>query len=152
MTSVLRAAAQHQGAALVEIYQNCPVFNDGAFFALTEKETRDLNQIRLETGQPIRFGVDSERGIAMRTDGRLEIVDVATVGADALLVHDPGRDDPGLAFSLANLSSDPTGPTPIGVFRDIRRSVHGETARTDCAATDDELAELLASGDTWTIG
>ena len=48
LTSVLRAAAQHQGAALVEIYQNCPVFNDGAFFAMTEKETRDLNQIRLE--------------------------------------------------------------------------------------------------------
>ena len=152
MTSVLRAAAQHQGTALVEIYQNCPVFNDGAFFALTEKDTRDLNQIRLETGQPIRFGVDNERGVAMRTDGRLEIVDVATVGADALLVHDPGRGDPGLAFSLANLSSDPTGPTPIGVFRDIQRPVFGQKARSDRAATDDELADMLASGDTWTIG
>jgi 2-oxoglutarate ferredoxin oxidoreductase subunit beta len=151
LTSVLRAAAQHQGAALVEIYQNCPVFNDGAFFALTEKETRDLNQIRLDAGQPIRFGVDSERGIAMRTDGRLEIVDVASIGVDALLVHDPVREDPGLAFSLANLSSDPTGPTPIGVFRDIQRPVYGRKPRTDCAATDDELAELLAAGDTWTI-
>jgi 2-oxoglutarate ferredoxin oxidoreductase subunit beta len=148
---VLRAAAQHEGTALVEIYQNCPVFNDGPFFALTEKETRELNQIRLEAGQPIRFGVDSERGVAMRTDGRLEIVDVATVGVDALLVHDPGRDDPGLSFSLANLSNDPTGPTPIGVFRDIQRPVYGQAARTSYAATDHELAELLASGDTWTI-
>ena len=152
LTSVLRAAAQHEGSALVEIYQNCPVFNDGAFFALTEKETRDLNQIRLEAGQPIRFGVDSERGVAMRTDGRLEIVDVAAVGVDALLVHDPGRDDPGLAFSLANLSSDPTGPTPIGVLRDVGRAVYGRKPQTDKVATDDDLAELLAAGDTWTVG
>jgi len=151
MTAVLRAAAQHEGAALVEIYQNCPVFNDGAFFALTEKETRDVNQIRLEVGQPIRFGVDGERGVAMRSDGRLEIVDVAAVGTDALLVHDPGRDDPGLAFSLANLSTDPTGPTPIGVFRDVERPVYGRKGRSDHTATDDELAELLVSGDTWTI-
>ena len=90
MTDVLRAAAEHEGAALVEIYQNCPVFNDGAFFALTEKETRDANQIRLEVGEPIRFGPDGERGVAMRSDGRLEIVDVADVGEEALLVHDPG--------------------------------------------------------------
>jgi 2-oxoglutarate/2-oxoacid ferredoxin oxidoreductase subunit beta len=151
MTGVLRAAAAHPGAALVEIYQNCPVFNDGAFFALTEKETRDLNQIRLEAGQPIRFGVNSERGVAMRSDGRLEIVDVAAVGVDELLVHDPGRQDPGLAFSLANLSNAPTGPTPIGVFRDIHRETDARPAELLGAASDDELADLLATGDTWTI-
>jgi 2-oxoglutarate ferredoxin oxidoreductase subunit beta len=153
MTSVLRAAAQHEGAALVEIYQNCPVFNDGAFFALTEKETRDVNQIRLEVGRPIRFGVDGERGVAMRPDGRLELVEVAEVGLDALLTHDPGRDDPGLAFSLAKLSSDPTGPTPIGIFRDISRPVYGRgrDRGAGTAASEDELGALLLSGDTWTI-
>jgi 2-oxoglutarate ferredoxin oxidoreductase subunit beta len=153
MTSVLRAAAQHEGAALVEIYQNCPVFNDGAFFALTEKETRDVNQIRLEVGRPIRFGVDGERGVAMRPDGRLELVEVAEVGLDALLTHDPGRDDPGLAFSLAKLSSDPTGPTPIGIFRNISRPVYGRgrDRGAGTAASEDELGALLLSGDTWTI-
>jgi 2-oxoglutarate ferredoxin oxidoreductase subunit beta len=151
MTSVLRAAAEHEGAALVEIYQNCPVFNDGAFFALTEKETRDDNQIPLEVGQPIRFGPDGARGVAMRSDGRLEIVEVADVGVDALLVHDPGRDDPGLAFSLAKLSSDPTGPTPIGIFRNVQRPVYGRDAASKRAAGEDELAELLSSGETWTI-
>jgi len=153
MTSVLRAAAQHEGAALVEIYQNCPVFNDGAFFALTEKETRDVNQIRLEVGRPIRFGVDGERGVAMRPDGRLELVEVAEAGVDALLTHDPGRDDPGLAFSLAKLSSDPTGPTPIGIFRDISRPVYGRgrDRGAGTAASEDELGALLLSGDTWTI-
>jgi 2-oxoglutarate/2-oxoacid ferredoxin oxidoreductase subunit beta len=151
LTDVLRAAASHEGAALVEIYQNCPVFNDGAFFALTEKETKDANQIRLVAGEPIRFGADDQRGVAMRSDGRLEIVEVAEVGEEALLVHDPGRDDPGLAFSLAKLSGAPTGPTPIGVFRDVVRPVYGRGAARSGTASDDALAGLLSGGDTWTV-
>jgi 2-oxoglutarate ferredoxin oxidoreductase subunit beta len=87
----------------------------------------------------------------MRSDGALEIVSVAERGEEALLVHDPTRNDPGLAFALANLSSDPTGPTPIGVLRDVQRPVYGRTATTPDAASDDQLAALLHSGDTWTV-
>jgi 2-oxoglutarate ferredoxin oxidoreductase subunit beta len=151
LTAVLRAAAQHEGAALVEIYQNCPVFNDGAFHALTEKESKDVNQIRLEAGQPIRFGPANERGVAMGADGRLRIVDVDEVGEDALLVHDPGREDPGLAFSLAKLSGDPTGPTPIGVFRDVARPVYGRSAAQAQTASEEELEALVHGGATWTV-
>jgi 2-oxoglutarate ferredoxin oxidoreductase subunit beta len=153
MTEVLRAAATHDGAALVEIYQNCPVFNDGAFFALTEKDTRDINQIRLVAGEPIRFGVDGERGVARGADGGLSIVSVADVGEDALIVHDPTRTDPGLAFSLARLANDPTGPTPIGIFRNVSRPVFGRgvVAGVNESANDDQLSELLLGGDTWTI-
>jgi 2-oxoglutarate/2-oxoacid ferredoxin oxidoreductase subunit beta len=150
LTDVLRAAAQHQGAALVEIYQNCPVFNDGAFAALTEKDVKDANQIRLTAGEPIRFGVDGERGVARGADGGLAIVDVADVGEDALIVHDPTRSDPGLAFSLARLAQDPTGPTPIGVFRDVSRPVWGRSESAE-PASDEQLAALLTSGDTWTV-
>jgi len=150
LTDVLRAAAQHEGAALVEIYQNCPVFNDGAFFALTEKETREVNQIRLVAGEPIRFGLEGERGVAMASDGRLQIVDVASVGEETLLVHDPAREDPGLAFSLAKLSNDPSGPTPIGVFRDVSRPVYGRSAARAQAGSDAALSALLAQG-TWTV-
>jgi 2-oxoglutarate/2-oxoacid ferredoxin oxidoreductase subunit beta len=152
LTEVLRAAAQHEGAALVEIYQNCPVFNDGAFSALTEKDVKDANQIRLQAGEPIRFGPEGERGVARAADGSLEIVEVADVGEEALLVHDPHRRDPGLALSLARLSEDPTGPTPIGIFRDVQRSVYGRTVDVRGeAATDGELAELLLAGDTWNV-
>ena len=153
LTEVLRAAATHEGAALVEIYQNCPVFNDGAFSALTEKETKDANQIRLTAGQPIRFGVDNERGVARGPDGGLAIVDVAEVGEDGLIVHDPTRPDPGLAFSLARLADNPTVPTPIGVFRDVQRpgfGRHGSIRRT--SATEVELADLLVGSDSWTVG
>jgi 2-oxoglutarate ferredoxin oxidoreductase subunit beta len=152
LSAVLRAAAEHQGAALVEIYQNCPVFNDGAFAALTEKDVKDANQIRLEHGKPIRFGAAEERGVARAADGGLEIVDVSDVGEDALLIHDPGRMDPGVAFSLARLAEDPTGPTPIGIFRDVQRPVYFRSGRVAPEpASDGELAELLLGGDTWTV-
>jgi 2-oxoglutarate ferredoxin oxidoreductase subunit beta len=153
LTEVLRAAATHEGAALVEIYQNCPVFNDGAFAALTEKETKDANQIRLVAGQPIRFGVENERGVARSADGGLEIVEVASVGEEALIVHDPARPDPGLAFSLARLADDPTVPTPIGIFRSVQRPVFGRggIVRTS-PASDIELADLLLGGDSWSVG
>jgi len=153
LTEVLRAAAVHEGAALVEIYQNCPVFNDGAFAALTDKEVKEANQIRLVAGQPVRFGVERERGVARGRDGGLEIVEVADVGEDALIVHDPHRIDPGLAFSLARLADNPADPTPIGIFRDVRRPVFGQAAQQrDGSASDGELAELLLAGDIWTIG
>jgi 2-oxoglutarate/2-oxoacid ferredoxin oxidoreductase subunit beta len=152
VTEVLRAAAEHQGAALVEIYQNCPVFNDGAFSALTEKDAKELNQIRLAAGQPIRFGPEGERGVARAADGGLEIVDVASVGEDALLIHDPSRMDPSLAFSLARLANDPTQPTPIGIFRAVERPVYGRSgAVRPESASEAELEELLLRGDTWTV-
>jgi len=153
LTEVLRAAATHPGAALVEIYQNCPVFNDGAFSALTEKEVKDENQIRLEAGQPIRFGRDGERGVARAADGGLEIVEVASAGEDSLIVHDPGRTDPGLAFSLARLADDPSQPTPIGIFRSVERPAFGRNGTPlPAPASESELEELLLRGDTWTVG
>ena len=105
---MLRAAAAHPGAALIEIYQNCPVFNDGAFDALSDKQTRAANVIELEHGAPIRFGADGELGVVRGAGGELEVVAVATVGEGALLVHDAHREDPSLAFALSRLG-DSTG-------------------------------------------
>jgi 2-oxoglutarate/2-oxoacid ferredoxin oxidoreductase subunit beta len=154
LTEVLRAAAAHPGAALVEIYQNCPVFNDGAFAALTDREVKDANQIRLRDGEPIRFGVDNERGVARGEDGCLQLVDVDDVESDpahpALLVHDPHRDDPGPAFSLAKLAETPSAPTPIGIFRSIQRPVYRHRGAIEPAG-EAQLSELLLAGDTWTV-
>ena len=79
-----------------------------------------------------------------------------TVGEDALLVHDAERADPSLAFELAHLAARPTGPTPIGVFRSVRRPVYGQglaqqldEARAETGT--EQLRELLHSGDTWTV-
>ncbi len=153
---VLRDAAGHPGSAFVEIYQNCNVFNDGAFDAVRGKGT-EANQIRLEHGQPIRFGAEGERGVARGGDGRLEIVDVADVGSDGLLVHDAHDPNPSMAFALAHLSQRPTGPTPLGVFRAVERPLYAQAMterlegdRGDLGTT--ELDALLRSGDTWTVG
>jgi len=155
VTEVLRAAAQHRGSSFVEIYQNCNVFNDGAFDAVRGKG-REANQIRLEHGKPIRFGADGERGVVRGPDGRLEIEDVAAVGEDALLVHDAHDPNPSLAFALAHLAEQPTGPTPLGVFHDVQRPLYGE-AMTETLESGrkgfgtGELDELFRSGDTWTV-
>jgi 2-oxoglutarate ferredoxin oxidoreductase subunit beta len=156
-SEVLRAAAAHRGAAFIEIYQNCNVFNDGAFAAVRDKQhgARE-NQIRLEHGAPIRFGAQGEKGVVQESDGSLRIVDVGEVGEGSLLVHDAHRDSPSLAFALAHLSERPTGPTPIGVFRDIQRPVYGEAMERQLEAATEQLgrgdlAALLNSGDTWTV-
>ena len=156
MTETLRAAADHKGTAFIEIYQNCPVFNDHAFDALTDKETKQHNQIRLAHGEPIRFGPEGERGVVQRSDGGLEIVDVNGGGDDGLLVHDAHRADPSLAFALAHLSERPVGPTPIGVFRAVERPVYGEAMEAQLEAAkaklgSGDLAKLLRSGDTWVV-
>jgi 2-oxoglutarate/2-oxoacid ferredoxin oxidoreductase subunit beta len=156
MTATLRAAAAHTGAAFVEIYQNCNVFNDGAFDAVRAKGQKELNQIRLEHGEPIRFGPEGERGVARGSDGRLELVDVASAGEEALVVHDAERQEPSLAFELAHLAAQPTGPTPIGVFRAVDRPVYGaelSASLEEARATVDreELEKLLHSGETWTV-
>jgi 2-oxoglutarate/2-oxoacid ferredoxin oxidoreductase subunit beta len=156
MTATLRAAAAHTGAAFVEIYQNCNVFNDGAFDAVRAKGQKEQNQIRLEHGRPIRFGTEGERGVARGADGRLELVDVDELGEDALVVHDAQRQEPSLAFELAHLAARPTGPTPIGVFRAVNRPVYGAelSASLDEARSKvgrEELEKLLHSGDTWTV-
>ena len=134
MAETLRAAAAHPGAAFVEIYQNCNVFNDGAFDAVRAKGEKEQNQIRLEHGQPIRFGAEGERGVARGADGRLELVDVAAAGEDALLVHDAHRLEPSLAFELAHLAARPTGPTadrrvPRGRAPGLRRGAGGVARR-----------------------
>jgi len=156
LTEVLRKASQHKGAAFVEIYQNCNIFNDGAFDLLKDPETRADHQIRLEHGKPVRFGANGEKGVRATADGRVEIVNVDEVGEDALLVHDEHREDPGLAFMLSRLSHSAGGPTPIGVFRDVERPVYDELMadqleRARAKHGQGDLRKLLHSGDTWVV-
>jgi 2-oxoglutarate/2-oxoacid ferredoxin oxidoreductase subunit beta len=156
LTDVLRAAANHQGTAFIEIYQNCNVFNDDAFITLTGKDSKGLNQIRLEHGKPVVFGPNGERCVAVEFDGTFKIADTADTPEELIYVHDAYREDPSPAFALARLSSGPTHPTPIGVFRDIQRPVYGEMVdRQIEQATQKlgrgDLAKLLNSGDTWVV-
>ncbi len=157
MMETFRRAHAHQGASFVEIYQNCNVFNDGAFEAITGKEHRSDMVIPLVHGEPVRFGAEGQHGVVLRTDGTVEIVDATKVDESDLLVHDEHRDSPGLAFQLSHLASGPTQPTPIGVFRDVERPEYGSEMNRQVDQVIErkgkgELGALLRSGSSWTVG
>jgi 2-oxoglutarate ferredoxin oxidoreductase subunit beta len=156
MQEMFRRAHAHKGAAFVEVYQNCNVFNDGAFEQITARDARSSMLIPLVHGEPIRFGAEAERGVIQRPDGRLEIVDVAEVGEEAILVHDEARPDPGLAFALSRLADGPHEPTPIGVFRAVERPEYGEEMSRQIVRAQErpnagDIEALLRSGSTWTV-
>jgi 2-oxoglutarate/2-oxoacid ferredoxin oxidoreductase subunit beta len=157
MTETFRRAHEHRGSSFVEVYQNCNVFNDGAFAAVTAKEARPNMLIDLKDGEPIRFGAEGQQGVILNDRGETEIVDVADVGEDRLLVHDEHRDDPSLAFALSRLADAPTVPTPVGVFRDVDRPIYeGEVQRQLVGASEQrgpgDLGALIGSGATWEVG
>ncbi|MFN2624913.1 MAG: 2-oxoacid:ferredoxin oxidoreductase subunit beta [Mycobacteriales bacterium] len=160
LSEVLRRAYTHRGTGFVEIYQNCNIFNDNAFLTITSKDTRDDFQIRLEHGKPIRFGANGEKGVVMTHEGHAKVVDVGDgpgqVPESRLIVHDEHEDNPTLAFALSRISSGPSMPTPIGIFRDVERPSYGEEIDRQIATArgtkgEGELAALLRSADTWTV-
>jgi 2-oxoglutarate/2-oxoacid ferredoxin oxidoreductase subunit beta len=154
MMETFRLAHAHKGAAFVEIYQNCNVFNDGAFEGITAKANREEMAIPLVHGQPIRFGADGHRGVMSGDDGKLALVEVSDVGEDRILVHD--ERDTGLAFMLSRLSAGPHEPTPIGVFRSVERPEYAEESNRQLALAQEQkgpgdLQSLLHSGASWTV-
>ncbi|MGI5349490.1 2-oxoacid:ferredoxin oxidoreductase subunit beta [Streptomyces sp. CA-250714] len=163
LTSVLRAAADHPGSALVEIYQNCNIFNDGAFDALKDKEQAQEAVIRLEHGEPIRFGAPAEDGLGSqgvvrdRATGDLRIVDVREEGTAEVLVHDASAASPTTAFALSRLADpDTLHHTPIGVLRDVRRPVYDTEMADQLERAVEQngkgdLSALLHGNDTWTV-
>lgn len=155
MQAMFRRAHEHKGSALVEVFQNCNVFNDGAFNAITKKDARDAMLINLEHGEPVRFGADNERGVIL-DNGVARIVNVDDVGADQLHVHDEAAPDPSVAFALSRLADDRESPTPVGVFRSVNRTEYGESVSAQLAAANQDrgpgdLHGLLRSLPTWEV-
>jgi 2-oxoglutarate ferredoxin oxidoreductase subunit beta len=163
LQGVLRAAAGHQGTALVEIYQNCNIFNDGAFDALKDKETAQEALIHLEHGQPIRFGAPAADGLGSKgvvrdpVTGDLQVIDVTAQGSAGVLVHDAHAASPTTAFALSRLADpDTLHHTPLGVLRDVTRPVYDtemaeQLQQAEAQQGKGDLAKLLAGSDTWTV-
>ncbi|MFJ6431527.1 2-oxoacid:ferredoxin oxidoreductase subunit beta [Streptomyces sp. NPDC091416] len=158
LTSVLRAAADHPGTALVEIYQNCNIFNDGAFEVMKDKDRAQEAVIRLEHGRPILFGTDDSKGVVRDSlTGDLQVVAVTEENRSQILVHDAHAPSPTTAFALSRLADpDTLHHTPIGVLRDVERPVY-DTLMADQLDTAVEqqgkgdLGALLAGNDNWTV-
>ncbi|MEV6317221.1 2-oxoacid:ferredoxin oxidoreductase subunit beta [Streptomyces sp. NPDC051776] len=163
LTEVLRQAADHPGTALVEIYQNCNIFNDGAFEVLKDKEQAQEAVIRLEHGRPIRFGNPAEDGLGSKgvvrdpATGDLRIIDVTPESAAGVLVHDAHAESPTTAFALSRLADpDTLHHTPIGVLRSVRRPVYDTLMADQLEQAVEQggkgdLAALMRGNDTWTV-
>jgi len=151
----LKRAAEHRGTSFVEVYQNCNVFNDGAFEYATDKNSKVDAVIELEHGKPLKFGKNGEKGI--RLNGMdPEIVEIDKgVSEDDLLFHDEKATEPSLAYLLSRMRY-PEFPEPIGVFRAVDRPRYDEEmssqiAKARQARGDGDLDKLFNSGETWVV-
>lgn len=152
LEEMLYQAAQHKGISFVEVYQNCNIFNDGAFAAFAEKEVRQDRMVYLEHGKPLRYGKDSQNGI--RLNGFTPEVVLDAASDDGLLVHNAHNQDITLANILVGLDY-PDFPVPIGVFRDIDAPVFDDLVQQQVeeaiAKGRGDLTAILHSGETWVV-
>ena len=155
LTEVLRQAAEHKGTALVEIYQNCNIFNDGAFDLLKDSSTGPMWTIPLVDGKPLVFGPDGASCVVRDDFGGLRIAETSQVDAADIVIHDATRQDPSYAFALSRLSSQDLRYTPMGVFRSIEKPTYEQmmaeqldTARSEQTA---DLDALLTGPDPWVV-
>ena len=164
LTATLAAAAEHKGAALVEIYQNCPIFNDGAFEVLKDAEQSQAWVVPLEHGAPLRFGGEgASKAVVRNGDGSLSVEENVAAEDARIVRHDAHTDDPAYAFALSRLSSADSRYAPMGVFRAVSRPVYdeqmsaqlglaAEQATASGAGVDDAaLDALLRGNDTWNV-
>ncbi len=166
LTSVLAAAAAHRGTSLVEIYQNCPIFNDGAFDAIKSNDTKADAIIPLVHGQQVTFGAPGEDGrgtravVRDRVGGGVKIVATADADEADIVVHDAHNPDPSTAFAISRLTdSGYLNQSPIGIFRQVERPTYDDQARSQVeqsrtaltAGPRERLEALINAGDTWTV-
>jgi 2-oxoglutarate/2-oxoacid ferredoxin oxidoreductase subunit beta len=153
LQSVMRAAADHKGSSFIEIFQNCPIFNDDAFAPVKEPNAPGL--IRLVHGEQVRFGPGGSMGLRYGAFGAIEAVEAETVDKSELIVHDVTRTDPSYAFALSRLDGYDFKHTPIGVFRSVERGSYDDAMaaqiQTAQASGEGSLAKLLAGNDTWEV-
>ncbi len=155
MGEILRRAAEHKGTSFVEIFQNCLIFNDGTFSAVTDREIKDDNRVVLEHGKPLIFGKNMDKGIRMSRCLEPEVVSLADVDESELLVHDEHAENPNLAFMLSRMTN-PAFPVPIGVFRDVdhptyEQGVISQVERAKQTRGAGKLSDLYGAEETWTV-
>ncbi len=153
---VLKRASEHKGTSFVEVYQNCNVFNDGAFEYATNRESKTETVLELEHGKPLIFGKDRNKGI--RLNGMdPEVVELGKgITEDDLLFHDEKSAEPSLAYLLSRMRHPDGFPEPIGVFRAVDRPRYDEEVDKQIAAAREKLGEgdldtLFGAGETWTV-
>ena len=156
LSETLKRAASHKGTSLIEVYQNCNVFNDGAMAYAQEKKQRVENVVELEHGKPLIFGAASDKGVRL-VGNHLEVVNLADCPADDLLIHDEKDPNPAIQMMLARMRY-PEMPEPIGVLRAVEGvptyndQINDQVALAKEKKGEGDLQALFTAGDTWEVG
>ena len=157
LPEVLGAAADHRGTAFVEVYQNCNVFNDGAWNYAKDRDVKHEYTLQLEHGKPLIFGRDRDKGI--RLNGLdPEVVELGKgITEDDLLFHDEQSTEPSLAYLLSRMRHEDGYPEPIGVFRCVEKPryddlMNAQIEEAIAARGEGDLDKLFHTGDTWEVG
>jgi 2-oxoglutarate ferredoxin oxidoreductase subunit beta len=155
MQAVIKRAAEHHGTAFIEVYQNCNVFNDGAFFTFTEKDSKDDNVVFVEHGKPLVFGKEKDKGIILDgfTPKAVSLKD-GKYSVNDMIVHN--EKDTILSFILARMSSIPNLPRPVGVIYAVERPIYEVELQHQIDHATQKIGEgnlekLFNKGDTWVI-
>ena len=156
LQAMLHRAAAHRGTSIIEILQNCPVFNDGIFDAVTDKATKADHQLVVEHGKPLVFGEGGRKGIRLRPDLSPEVVSLDDVDVSQLVVHD--ETNPVLTQLLSRLGGADF-PVPLGVLRCVEgdqsrvyeTAVHEQIESARAARGTGDFDKLYRSGETWTV-
>ncbi len=156
ISEVMLEAAKHDGTSVVEMLQNCVIFNDGAHKMITDKETRDDMQLYLKQGEPMIFGKEKNKGIILTPQG----LQVATIGENGItekdiLVHDMYARNRGLHLMLAKMKP-PYFPIALGVIRSVEAETYDQLLENQIKEGKANgkikcVDDLLNSGDTWEI-
>ncbi len=151
---VIERAAKHKGTAFVEVYQNCVIFNDGAYGFAGDRDARTDSLLYLEHGKPLVFGKNRDKGIRLK-GWSPEVVNVADVNAAELAVHDELNPNSSAAFLLSRMRH-PEFPEPVGVFRAVEQPtyddlVHGQIDEAVARRGEGNLQELVTGPETWKV-
>ena len=157
LQEIIKRAGKHKGFALIEIFQNCNIFNDGAFFLLTEKDTKEDHVLVLEHDKPMVFGKNNDKGIKL--DGvKPIVVDISNgkYSKDDLWIHNELTESPVNAIILAHIDDNPDMPTPIGVFRQYFKETYDKGIETQIDLITKkkgkgELEKAIFGGNTWEV-
>jgi len=155
MQQVLRRAAAHRGTAFVEVYQDCNVYNHGAFAFASDRKTKLDNVLYLEHGKPMVFGKERNKGIRLEGTTPKVVEFDAHMSVYDVLTHDEKTPDPTLAYLLSRMHY-PEFPEPMGIFRDVEAHVYEDLVRDQVSAAVEkfgkgDLEKLFTAADTWTV-
>ncbi len=157
LQEMISRAAKHKGTAFIEVLQNCPIFNDGAYFQLTEKDTKPDNTITLEHDKPLVFGTNKDKGIKL--DGLTPVVFNINEGSNSIndcWVHDEFDENPTREFLLSRFTDMPGLPTPLGILRQHLKPTydadyHEQVQKVKVEKGHGTYDKLMFAASTWEV-